>query len=162
MKFSQISDFLIKRSSSPLRFIFLMLGGALTGLTLVFTKVGFIEWITLIPMALVLLVRASDRGVKLRSLYLDGFVFYYSYYLVCYHWFIYLYPLEFIDGMTKGAALAVVLLAWLGLSLLQALMGGVVFTMCGALFRCHLCERFQLRRDVFLRTPNPGIRRVVS
>ena len=146
MKFSQISDFLIKRSSSPLRFIFLMLGGVLTGLTLVFTKIGFIEWITLIPMALVLLVRASDRGVKLRSLYLDGFVFYYSYYLVCYHWFIYLYPLEFIDGMTKGAALAVVLLAWLGLSLLQALMGGVVFVMCGALFRCHLCERFPLLR----------------
>lgn len=146
MKFSQISDFLIKRSNSTLRFIFLMLGGALTGLTLVFTKVGFIEWITLVPMALVLLVRASDRGVKLRSLYLDGFVFYYSYYLVCYHWFIYLYPLEFIDGMSKGAALAVVLLAWLGLSLLQALMGGVVFVMSGALFRCHLCERFPLLR----------------
>ena len=146
MKFSQMSDSLMKISKKPLRFIFLMIAGLLTGLTLVFTKIGLIEWITLIPMGTVLLVRASDRNVKLRSLYLDGFVFYYSYYLVCYHWFMYLYPLDFIAGMSKIAALGIVLVAWLGLSLLQALMGGVVFVACGAIFKCNLCERFPIIR----------------
>ena len=94
------------------RYIFLALGGLLTGLMLVFTKLGFFEWITMIPVGIVVLVRASDRAVRLRSLYFDGLIFFYAYYLVCYHWFVYLYPLEFIDGMTKGAALAVVILAW--------------------------------------------------
>ena len=148
MKFSHFSDSLTRISSKSYRFILLIISGLLTGLTLVFTKVGFFEWITLVPMGVVLISRASDRRVKLRSLYLDGFLYYFSYYLVCYHWFVFLYPLDFIDGMSKGSALAVVLLAWLGLSLFQTVMGGAVFVLCGALFRCHLC-----RRVPFFRSP---------
>ena len=146
MNFSQISDILRKIAYKKRRTPLLVLSGLLTGLTLVFTKLGFLEWITMIPTGIVLLVRASDREVRLRSLYSDGFLFFYSYYLVCYHWFVNLYPLEFIDGMTKGGALAVVILAWFGLSLLQALMGGCVFLLAGLLFRCDLPQRFPLLR----------------
>ena len=146
MNFSQISDILRKIAYKKRRIVLLIFSGLLTGLTLVFTKLGFLEWITMIPAGIVLLVRASDREVRLRSLYSDGFLFFYSYYLVCYHWFVNLYPLEFIDGMTKGGALAVVILAWFGLSLLQALMGGCVFLLAGLLFRCDLPQRFPLLR----------------
>ncbi|MBE6592747.1 MAG: apolipoprotein N-acyltransferase [Ruminococcaceae bacterium] len=146
MQLTQISNKLISTVNNKYRYIFLALGGLLTGLMLVFTKLGFFEWITMIPVGIVVLVRASDRAVRLRSLYFDGLIFFYAYYLVCYHWFVYLYPLEFIDGMTKGAALAVVILAWFGLSLLQTLMGGCVFVFAGILFRCRLCERFALLR----------------
>ena len=142
----KITDELRAIANKKYRYILLVLSGVLTGATLVFTKAGFTEWITMIPMGVVLLTRAADNKVKLRSLYLDGFVFFYSYYLVCYHWFAYLYPLEFIDGMTKGAALAVVILAWFGLSLLQALMGGFVFVFAGLLFRCRFCQKFALSR----------------
>ncbi len=93
---------------------------------------------------MVVLCRAADREVKLRSLYFDGLVAFYSFYLVCYHWFIYLYPLEFVDGMTKGGALAVVCLAWFGLSLLQALMGGLVFLLAGVLLRSRACEKVKI------------------
>ena len=146
MNFSQISDVLRKIAYKKRRIVLLIFSGLLTGLTLVFTKLGFLEWITMIPAGIVLLVRASDRELRLRSLYSDGFLFFYSYYLVCYHWFVNLYPLEFIDGMTKGGALAVVILAWFGLSLLQALMGGCVFLLAGLLFRCNLSQKFPLLR----------------
>lgn len=146
MSFLKISQSLTNIATKRCRYIFLSLSGVLTGLMLVFTKLGFLEWITMIPMAAVLLLRATDRDIKLRSLYLDGFVFFYTYYLVCYHWFAYLYPLEFVDGMTKGAALVVVILAWFGLSLLQALMGGCVFVFAGLLFRCRFCRRFVISR----------------
>ena len=142
MKLSQISEFIHKSSYKKTSFLFLAIGGLLTGLTLVFTKLGFLEWLTMVPVGCVLLLRASDRTQKLSSLYLDGFVFFYAYYLVCYHWFAYLYPLEFVDGMTKGGALAVVILAWFGLSLLQALMGGFVFVFAALLFRCSITQKF--------------------
>lgn len=146
MMISRVCDSLREASAKRLRFLLLIASGALTGLTLVITRLGLFEWITLVPMGIVLLIRASDRGVRLRSLFLDGLVYYYSFYLVCFHWFIYLYPLEFIDGMTKGAAVAVVCLAWFGLSLLQALMGGLVFVACGLAFRGGICERLPILR----------------
>ncbi len=145
-KIPEISEFFINTVNKKYRYLMLALSGVLTGLTLVVTQIGLIEWITMIPMCIVLLVRATDRSVKLRSLYFDGFVFFYTYYIVCYHWFAYLYPLEFIEGMTKGAALAVVVLAWFGLSLLQALMGGCVFVLAGVIFRCRFCQKFTFTR----------------
>ncbi len=132
------------------RFALLALSAVLTGLTLVFPVLGFLEWVTLIPACLFLFRFASDETVRLRRLYGYGCFFFYFYSLTVFHWFLNLYPLEFIDGMTKGGALAVVLVAWLGLSLLQTLFGGLVFVLCGLLFRTRLARRFSLLRPVLL------------
>ncbi|MBQ9782981.1 MAG: apolipoprotein N-acyltransferase [Clostridia bacterium] len=128
------------------RFLLLAVGALLTGLTVVFPTVGFLEWISLIPVGVFLLSYAPDPTVRLRTLYGWGLFFFYGYYLVTFHWFVNLYPLDFIDGMTKGAAIAVVLVAWLGLSLFQALMGGLVFVGAGLLFRTGLSSRFPFLR----------------
>ena len=144
MELSRISKYLTEISYKPIRFLLLVTSAILTGLTLVISEIGFIQWITLIPAGIVLLTRASDREIKYRSLFLDGLAFFYAYYLVCFHWFVYLYPLDFVSGMTKGGALAVVLLAWLGLSLLQALMGGLVFVVAGIIFGGSVCRKFTL------------------
>jgi len=140
----KLSNNITKISYTALRLLLLALGGIFTGLTLVFPEIGFIEWITLIPVAAVVLVRASDAKIRLRSLYLDGLVFFYSFFLTCFHWFVYLYPLDFVDGMTKGGALTVILVGWLGLSLLQAVLSGFAFVFIGLLFRTRLCKRFAL------------------
>ncbi|MBQ9085562.1 MAG: apolipoprotein N-acyltransferase [Clostridia bacterium] len=129
-----------------IRFLLLTLGGVLTGLTLVFPSIGFLEWLTLIPAGLFLLEYATRSEVRLRTLYGYGLFFFYCYYLVVYHWFVNLYPLDFIDGMTKGAAVCVVLVSWWGLALLQALMGGVVFVLMGTFFRTSLARRVPLLR----------------
>jgi len=140
-KFRELLNNLIDKK---IRYVLLLLGGVLTGLTLVIPQIGFIEWVTLIPVGVVLLRRASDKSIRLRSLYLDGLVFFYSFYLTCFHWFTYLYPLDFVDGMTKGGALAVVIVAWFGLSLLQALLSACFFILAGGVFRSRLCQRFGL------------------
>lgn len=97
----------------------LILGGALTGLTLVFPQVGLLEWITLTPALAVLLDACRDKSVRLKNVYLYGFLTFLSYYIVTSHWFCYMYPLDF-TGISKPAALGVVLLAWLGISAFQA------------------------------------------
>ncbi len=144
MKLSKISESAAAAANSRLRFLLLAAGGVLTGLTLVFPVLGLLEWITLIPVGAVLLCRVRESEARLRSLYIDGLVFFYSFYLVCYHWFINLYPLEFVEGMTKGGALVVVAVAWFGLSLLQALMGGLVFVLAGVIAKGRLFERVPL------------------
>lgn len=132
--------------SKPSRWLLLTLSAVLTGLTLVFHSIGLLEWITLIPAGMFLLWYATEDGIGLRAAYGYGLVFFWCFYLVVFHWFINLYPLDFIEGMTKGGAVAVVLVAWLGLSLFQALAGGMVFVLIALLFRTRLSVRLPMLR----------------
>ena len=99
---------------------------AVTALTLVFPQMGFLEWISLIPMIAVVFSQFDGDALTSKQSYWRGFWGIYLYYAVIYHWFIALYPLDFV-GLNRGASLVVVLAGWLGLSLLQALPGGLVF-----------------------------------
>jgi len=94
--------------------------GALLALPLVFEGAFFavLSWVLAAPMVGLLMKR--DAGGKVRKVYRDGILFFLGYGVTVFHWFIYLYPLEF-TGMTKSAAVAVVIAAWTGLPLLQSL-----------------------------------------
>lgn len=116
------------------RLLLLALGGILTGLCVVLPVLGPLALVGMTPAGLVILRLLSDGRVRKRALYGYGLFYFYSFYLVIFHWFISMYPLEF-TGITPGGALVVVLFAWLGLSLFQALMGGVCFLLGGLLFR---------------------------
>lgn len=137
-----------KNINLGLRALILALSGLLTGLTIAFPQIGFLEWISIVPAGVILLRRASHKKTKLRSIYFDGLVFFYFFYLVCYHFFLSMYPLDFISGITNGTALAVVLIAWLGLALLQALMGAFVFLFCAVIFRGGICLRLPILKPV--------------
>ena len=130
------------------RFGLLALGGLLTGLTLVMPVIGLAEWLTLVPALLFLLTMASDGRLRLRALYGYGVFFFMSFYLVVFHWFVNLYPLDFIPDMTKGGALSVVLLGCVGLSAFQAVQGGLVFVLCGLLFRTKLVQRYAILKPL--------------
>ena len=121
------------------RLLLLALGAFLCGLTLVCQKLDLIEWVSLIPMAIALYDIAADKSVRKRGLYAYGLFFYFCFFAVNFHWFINLYPLDFIDGMTKPAAVLVVLSGCVGLAFLQALFGGLVFLAFGVITRY---ERF--------------------
>ena len=128
------------------KFLLLGIGGVLTGLTLAFPRFGFLEWLTLVPVGVFLLCVADSDKIRARSMYGYGFFFFMCFYAVVFHWFINLYPLEFIDGMTKWAAVVVVLAGCLGLSALQALFGGLMFVTVRYLFKTHIMrERPMLR-----------------
>ena len=140
----RISDVLNKDMNIAVRLLLLALSGTLTGLTVAFPELGFLEWLTIIPAAIILLKRGSDKKVNLGTLYIDGLVFFYGFYLVCYHFFLSMYPLDFLADVTNAEAAVVVVVAWFGLSLLQSLFGGFVFLLAGLIFRGHLCERVGL------------------
>ena len=151
---TEINDVIIaKKNRRAARFLILALSGILTGLCLVISKIGFLEWLTLVPCALFLLkIDDTTEGgkIKLRALYGYGVFFFMAFYIVNFHWFVNLYPLDFIDGMTKGAALCVVLVAWIGLSLLQAVQGGLVFVLAAITFRSTACRRFDFLKPLLL------------
>ena len=90
-----------------------MLGisGLLTASTLIYTKLGLIEWISLIPLMLFLIDDGKTTDLRKRGVYGYGFFFFFCYYVVTYHWFFNLYPLDWIAGMTPAAAMIVCMLA---------------------------------------------------
>lgn len=101
-------------------------GGILTGLCLLFPKIGFLEWVTMVPALLFLLDR-GERGVGgYRRWYLWGILYFYPFYITVFHWFCYLYPMEFM-GVNRVEAVLLVILCWFGLSLLQTLFSALVF-----------------------------------
>lgn len=123
--------------------ILLAVGAILTGLTLVFPRVGFLQWITMIPLIIGAYRICSDETVRLRHAYGYGFLTVLLYYIVLYHWFINLYPLDFV-GLNHGASAVVVVVGWLGLSLLQAIPGGLIFLAFRAIDKTGILKRLPL------------------
>ena len=125
------------------KYIFLALGAFLTALTLMIPSIGFLEWVSLVPAAIIFVVTAKDTEVRYKQMYLCGFVYYMSFGLTIFHWFINLYPLEFID-MTKAEAAVVVFVAWIGLSLLQAVFASFMPVLLAIILRNSVASKYRL------------------
>ncbi|MCQ2429268.1 MAG: apolipoprotein N-acyltransferase [Clostridia bacterium] len=106
--------------------LLLLAGPVLAGFTVMFPAIGLLEWIAMIPSGLIVLTLASDESVRYRKLYWYGLAFFESYFLVIFHWFLYMYPLTF-AGLSDAASVVVVVVAWLGLSMFQAVGAAVIF-----------------------------------
>ena len=129
----KISVDILRPRRAPVRLLMLALSGALAGLCITFpTYVGaFLQWLVYVPAAWVLYAMSGDdTGTARRFLrsWCYGFLFFMSEYLVVYHWFFAFYPLDF-TGMSRASAAVVVMVAWVGLSLLASLAGGFVFVL---------------------------------
>lgn len=129
-------------------YMLLLLSALLTGFTVVMPQIGFLTYFSLIPAALVLL-KLSEQ-TKARRMYLYGFFFFFFYYVVIYHWFAALYPLDFVAELTPASALALVVVAWLGLALLQAIGGGFVFLVWGLACRSAIVKRYNLLKPFLI------------
>ena len=123
--------------------LLLPLGGILTALCLVFPVVGGLQWFTMVPALLFFLSRAERGGMKLRVAYGFGFLYFLSFYLLIYHWFFALYPMEF-AGISTGEAALLVVICWLGLSLLQTVFSALLFPLYARLSRTRPAQRFPL------------------
>ena len=116
------------------KWLILPLGGILFALTVIFPQIGAFEWIALIPALLAILTLAPDPAVRYRRLYGLGLCFFWPFYAVNFHWFLYMYPLDF-AGMSHAASAVVVGFACLGLSLFQALGAALLFPLMGVAMR---------------------------
>ena len=129
---------LYKKIRTPL---LLIISGLMTSLPLIITELGFLQWISIIPTAVILIRYASDRSIKLRHLYGMGLLFFGAYYSLAFHWFFYMYPLDF-AGLSNAASIAVVLVACFGLGFFQAVQSAFVFLIFGVLTRSKIEERY--------------------
>lgn len=111
-------------------YILLLLSGILTAVSTMFTWSGFLSFFSLIPFAYaVFSLCYREEGVRFKTLFLVGSVFSISFFLTVYHWFWYLYPMEFL-GFSKTAAFFCCLFFQIGLSLLQAIIYSLIPIVC--------------------------------
>lgn len=122
------------------RWLILMASGLLLGVTVIFPQIGLLEWVALAPALGVLLLLAADPTVRLRRLYGMGVVFFLSFLIVTFHWFFYMYPLDFAD-MSRPASAVVVTVACLGLSAFQAVGAALVFPLTAVALRGRWLSR---------------------
>jgi apolipoprotein N-acyltransferase len=114
----------------------------LTGAAVAFPKIfGIFEWVSMIPLILVLNRCADNGDVKKKHCYAFGLLYFEIFYMVCFHFFLYMYPLDF-TGLDEVGSVLAIAVAWLGLPLLQALFGGFVFVAYVSVARSRLAIRF--------------------
>ncbi len=126
-----------------IKIIFVLISGILTGLTVCFPVIGALEWISVIPAALVIFSLAKSEKHRLRLVYLYGLLYFMAYFVATWHWFYVMYPMEY-TGMSPFAAATVLLAAILGLPLLQSIGFAFVFVLSVFIIRGKLAERFKL------------------
>ena len=95
-----------------------VLSAVATGLAVSYVIPSAFEFVTLVPFLFLLFSHTGGDSWLRRGLRL-GFLYYYAYYLTVWHWFLLMYPLDFTE-ISRTGALIVVVVAWLGLPLLQA------------------------------------------
>ena len=76
------------KSRPRLAWLCFYLSAAVTGLTLVFPQIGFLEWISMIPMLVIVFTQFDDSEMSAKQCYWRGFWAVYTYYFVIYHWFV--------------------------------------------------------------------------
>lgn len=96
--------------------LLLFASGALTAVPLVVPSLSFLGYTAMIPLCIFLFTKGSEMRFS-RAVF-SGFCFGMGFFLVIYHWFLAMYPLEFL-GFTKGEAVVAVLFCWIALSLIQ-------------------------------------------
>ena len=120
--------------------LLLPLGAALCALCLLYPKLGFLQWLAMVPALYYLFSRVEGGRIRLRRAYGLGFLYFYSFYLVIWHWFVDLYPMAF-AGITKGEAIVLIAICWLGLSLLQAALFALALPVLTLLSRTRLIRK---------------------
>lgn len=92
--------------------VLIILSAVLSALPLTFEYLFALSWISFVPFFYVIIKHSGD---KLRHAFSRGFLFGFLYHVGIYYWFLWFYPLDF-AGLSGGASIAVVLLAWFGIS----------------------------------------------
>lgn len=120
--------------------IIIAISAVITGLTIAFPQYfGALEWISISPV-LFALIRLRKKGAKLGKYYIYGVLYFGLYGVTVYHWFVYLYPMEF-TGLDNASSIAVILLAIFGLSIIEGAISSLSFLIVGGLSATGLYDK---------------------
>lgn len=112
-------------------YLIMLICGVLTAMPYIFDFMFFLPYFTLAPL---FIIAARDKRA-----YRHGLCFSLGYFAVVYHWFCYLYPMDF-AGFNGLGSIAVIITAIVGMSLLQ----GVGTAFIPVIFRFVTKERHPL------------------
>ena len=130
--------------------LLLLVSAIITGLSVTLSEyVGFLAWISMIPLALAIFGMAEEEKPRLRRIYAYGLFYFEIYYVVVFHWFTYIYPLEF-TGLGNFSSLLVIITAWFGLSFLQSLFSAFLFVAAVLILRTETAKSFGIFRILSL------------
>ena len=100
------------------KYLLIPASAILTALSLMFTPLSFLAWFSIIPYVYFIFTESEKKRHPVK-MYLLGLAWALPFYITVYHWFIYMYPMEFL-GLTKLQAVGMTALFWFGLSGFQA------------------------------------------
>lgn len=121
----------------------IIVSGILLGFTVVFSELGLLAYLAIVPLALVFFRRIESEEYNLKKAYFDGFVFYMSFDIVVFHWFTYFYPLDY-AMIGDAEAILIIALAWFGVSAIQSVFSALVFVIASRLARTNICKRYSI------------------
>lgn len=119
--------------------VYLLLSGILLGVAVTFTEIGVLSYVALVPFFLVVFNRINGGEYGFKTAYLDGFILFFAYYFIAFHWFVYFYPLDF-AGLGNLESALVVAIAWVGIPLVQASFSALIYSLLSSLSRCRVCR----------------------
>lgn len=119
-------------------YILIILSAVLSALPLTFSCAFLLSWISFVPLFYVIFNHSGD---KWRTCFSRGFLFGFFYHVFIYYWFLWFYPLDF-AGLGGGASLAVVALAWFGISAVHGILWCIPFLLCRAVQKLNKSPLF--------------------
>ena len=115
-----------KRFFVKFGYIIAAVSGIIMALPLIFPALGILQWLAFIPTALCLYIFADDVKIRLRKLYLLGAAYFMPFYVVVFHWFYFMHPMDF-AGLSGAQSIFVVTLATFGMAALQTVTAALIF-----------------------------------
>lgn len=125
------------------RILLLPFSALLMGLCVLFPKIGMLQWLALVPALFYLFGRMEAEPLRIKTAYGYGCLYFGVFYLMAWHWFVELYPMEF-AGITKGEAVVLIAICWIGLSLLQTVLSALAFPTFVLLFRHRIFRKWPI------------------
>lgn len=107
-------------------FLLLIFSAVLSALPFTFSSLFLLSWVSFVPLFYVIIKASAD---KLLRVFGRGFLFGFLYHICIYYWFIWFYPLDYVN-LTNGASVAVVALAWFGISMVHGVLWCLPFICC--------------------------------
>ena len=123
-----------------MRFFMPSLSGLISGLTVCFPGIVLFASISLIPAAVVLLKLLKSENHRFISIYFYGLFFFMCYFVTSWHWFFSMYPMSF-TGLTPAQVIPIILLAVLGIPLVQSVSFAFLFPLTALIGRGRVAER---------------------
>ncbi len=125
-----------------LRIPLTLFSGVLLGLTLLFPKIGALEWVALVPFAAVMYTLVNDKSVRLWKFLLYGGLFSGAFYVTIYYWLLYMHT-ELEKSNSELGAWALATFMWLGLSFIYTVFGSLAVLAFAAISRTRLVQNIK-------------------